>query len=167
MSRKHSFVLTLSNNATEKEGVNYLIENHTGFFKIDLVTKKELLDLMNMSHKFLQAFDLIYIPEMASKVADTNFIGTLNNKPLVFKVNGIGAGKIDDSLYSVLLGTRAGLNLTGSYNTIIGDSAVIVALGQVRIAPAVERAMRAAVLTLWVEFDRLAQIGDSAIVITS
>ena len=43
MSRKHSFTLTLSNNVTEKEGVNYLIENFTGFFKIDLVTKKELL----------------------------------------------------------------------------------------------------------------------------
>jgi 1-pyrroline-5-carboxylate dehydrogenase len=40
MSRKHSFVLTLSNNVTEKEGVNYLIENSTGFFKIDLATKK-------------------------------------------------------------------------------------------------------------------------------
>jgi len=76
MSRKHSFVLTLSNNVTEKEGVNYLIENHTGFFKIDLATKRELLDLLNMSHKFLQAFDLIYVPEMVGKVADKNFIHT-------------------------------------------------------------------------------------------
>ena len=76
MSRKHSFVLTLSNNVTEKEGVNYLIENHTGFFKIDLATKRELLDLLNMSHKFLQAFDLIYVSEMVGKVADTNFIHT-------------------------------------------------------------------------------------------
>lgn len=76
MSRKHSFVLTLSNNVTEKEGVNYLIENHTGFFKIDLARKRELLDLLNMSHKFLQAFDLIYVPEMVGKVADTNFIQT-------------------------------------------------------------------------------------------
>jgi hypothetical protein len=76
MSRKHSFVLTLSNNVTEKEGVNYLIEHHTGFFKIDLTTKRELLDLLNMSHKFLQAFDLIYVPEMLGKVADANFIHT-------------------------------------------------------------------------------------------
>ena len=50
MSRKHSFILTLSNNVTEKEGVNYLIENHTGFFKITLETKKELLDLLKISH---------------------------------------------------------------------------------------------------------------------
>ncbi len=76
MSRKHSFVLTLSNNVTEKEGVNYLIENHTGFFKITLETKKELLDLLKISHSFLQAFDLIYVPEMIGKEVDSNFIQT-------------------------------------------------------------------------------------------
>jgi hypothetical protein len=76
MSRKHSFVLTLSNNVTEKEGVNFLIENYTGFFKIDLVTKKELLDLLKIEHRFLQAFDLIYVPEMVGKIADAGFIQT-------------------------------------------------------------------------------------------
>jgi hypothetical protein len=76
MSRKHSFVLTLSNNVTEKEGVNYLIENSTGFFKIDLSTKKELLDLLNIDHRFLQAFDLIYVPEMVGKIVDTEFVQT-------------------------------------------------------------------------------------------
>ena len=76
MSRKHSFVLTLSNNVTEKEGVNYLIENTTGFFKIDLAIKKELLDLLNIGHRFVQSFDLIYVPEMVGKIADSNFIQT-------------------------------------------------------------------------------------------
>lgn len=76
MSRKHSFILTLSNNVTEKEGVNYLIENHTGFFKIDLVTKKELLNLLKIDHRFLQAFDLIYVPEMAGKIINSNFVQT-------------------------------------------------------------------------------------------
>ncbi|OYU94175.1 MAG: hypothetical protein CFE21_17245 [Bacteroidetes bacterium B1(2017)] len=76
MSRKHSFVLTLSNNVTEKEGVNYLIENHTGFFKVDLISKKELLNLLGIEHKFLQAFDLIYIPDLVGKVIDAQFIKT-------------------------------------------------------------------------------------------
>ncbi|MFP5040219.1 hypothetical protein [Parasediminibacterium sp. JCM 36343] len=76
MSRKHSFILTLSNNVTEKEGVNYLIENYTGFFKIDLATKKELLDLLQIKHSFLQAFDLIYIPEMVGKIINTHFLQT-------------------------------------------------------------------------------------------
>lgn len=76
MSRKHTFVLTLSNNVTEKEEVNYLIENYTGFFKVDLKIKKELLDLLNIEHRFLQAFDLIYVPEMVGKIVDTDFIHT-------------------------------------------------------------------------------------------
>lgn len=76
MSRKHSFVITVSNNITEKEGVNFLIENYTGFFKIDLLTKKQLLDLLKIEHRFLQAFDLIYVPEMVGKIADAGFIQT-------------------------------------------------------------------------------------------
>lgn len=76
MSRKHSFILTLSNNITEKEGVNYIIENYTGFFKIDLATKKELLDLLEISHKFLQSFDLIYIPNMVDKIINADYLQT-------------------------------------------------------------------------------------------
>ncbi len=76
MSRKHSFVITLSNNITEKEGVNYLIENHTGFFKITRETKKELLTALDISYKYLQAFDLIYVPELVGKVVHVGFIQT-------------------------------------------------------------------------------------------
>ena len=50
MSRKHSFILTLSNNVTEKQGINYLIEKQTGFFKIDKDMKKELLDKVNIPY---------------------------------------------------------------------------------------------------------------------
>ena len=76
MSRKHSFVLTLSNNVTEKEGINYLIENHTGFFKIDLESKKDLLNKLEISHKFLQAFDLIFVPELVGQIVNSQFIET-------------------------------------------------------------------------------------------
>jgi len=76
MSRKHSFILTLSNNITEKEGVNYLIENHTGFFKIDLSTKKKILDLLQIEHRFLQSFDMIYIPNLVGKEINGDEIET-------------------------------------------------------------------------------------------
>ena len=76
MSRKHSFILTLSNNVTEKEGVNYLIENHTGFFKIDLSTKKKILDLLRIEHRFLQSFDMIYIPNLVGKEINGDEIET-------------------------------------------------------------------------------------------
>jgi hypothetical protein len=74
MSRKHSFVLTLSNNVTEKEGIHYLIDNYTGFFQIDLATKKELLDLLKIEHRYLQAFDLIYVPDMVGKDVNSHFL---------------------------------------------------------------------------------------------
>ena len=76
MSRKHSFVLTLKNNVTEKEGVNYIFENFTGFFKIDLNKKKQLLDLLKIEHRFLQAFDLIYIPDMVGKEINSDILET-------------------------------------------------------------------------------------------
>lgn len=76
MSRKQSFILTLSNNVTEKEGINYLIENHTGFFKIDLITKKELLEKLEISYKFLQAFDLIFVPDLVGQIVNSEFIET-------------------------------------------------------------------------------------------
>lgn len=76
MSRKHSFVLTLSNNVTEKEGVNFLIANSTGFFKIDLSTKKELLALLKIDHRYLQAFDLVHIPKFLGKEVNANTIQT-------------------------------------------------------------------------------------------
>ena len=76
MSRKHSFTLTLSNNVTEKEGVLFLLDNHTGFFKIDLDTKKELLDLLKIERRYLQSFDLIYIPDMVGKTIDSDFLKT-------------------------------------------------------------------------------------------
>ena len=74
MSRKHSFKLTLSNNNTEKEGVLYLLENFTGFFKIDLEVKKELLELLNIERRYLQSFDLIYIPDLVGTTINSDFL---------------------------------------------------------------------------------------------
>lgn len=76
MSRKHSFKLTLSNNVTEKQGINYLIEKQTGFFKIDKEMKRELLDKVNIPHSYLQSFDMVYIPKMKGVVFEAEFIET-------------------------------------------------------------------------------------------
>ncbi|SHF70138.1 hypothetical protein SAMN03080594_106233 [Arenibacter palladensis] len=76
MSRKHSFKLTLSNNVTEKQGINYLVEEQTGFFKIDKLMKKELLDKVNIPHNFLQSFDMVYIPKLKGIVFDKDYIET-------------------------------------------------------------------------------------------
>lgn len=76
MSRKQSFILTLSNNVTEKEGVNYLIEEQTGFFKIDLEMKKQLLDKVNIPHNYLQSFDMVFIPKLKGVNFKQDYIET-------------------------------------------------------------------------------------------
>lgn len=76
MSRKNSFKLTLSNNVTEKEGIIYLIEEQTGFFKIDKDMKKELLDRVNIPHNFLQSFDMVYIPKLKGIQFKKDYIET-------------------------------------------------------------------------------------------
>ena len=65
MSKDKSFKITLSNNETEKEGINYLLQKQLGYFKVNLDTKKMLLDMLEIPRNFLQSFDLIYIKDMA------------------------------------------------------------------------------------------------------
>lgn len=76
MSRKHTFKLTLSNNVTEKEGILYLIEEQTGFFKIDKEMKKELLDLVKIPYNYLQSFDMVYIPKLKGVQFQKDYIET-------------------------------------------------------------------------------------------
>lgn len=68
--------MTLSNNVTEKEGIIYLIEEQTGFFKIDKEMKKELLDRVNIPHNFLQSFDMVYIPKLKGIQFKKDYIET-------------------------------------------------------------------------------------------
>jgi hypothetical protein len=74
MANAQSFLITISNNITEKEGINYLIQYHVGFFKIDLATKKILLDKLGKDHRFLQSFDLIYIENLKNQTITTQTI---------------------------------------------------------------------------------------------
>ena len=83
MSSKRSFTLTLSNNITEKEGILFLLNNHSGFFQIDLATKKELLDILKIERRFLQSFDLVYIPGMVGKTINSKFLQT-NIEDIIF-----------------------------------------------------------------------------------
>lgn len=76
MSRKHSFKITLSNNRTEKEGIQYLLTNHSGFFQVDLGTKKELLSIFDLEKGFLQSFDLIYIPDLENVLISEETVQT-------------------------------------------------------------------------------------------
>lgn len=69
-----SFTITLANNRTEKEGIEYLLANETGFFFVDSVTRKHILDLLGYPHKFSRAFDMVYIPRFVGQVLTDEII---------------------------------------------------------------------------------------------
>ncbi len=62
MALEHSFTITVSNNKTEKAGIDYLTENATGFFYVGKNTRKLILELLGMPAKFTRAFDMVFIP---------------------------------------------------------------------------------------------------------
>lgn len=68
MARAHSFEITVSNNKTEKLGIDYLIANETGFFYADTATRKLILNLLDLPLGFSRAFDMIYIPRYAGTI---------------------------------------------------------------------------------------------------
>ncbi|MBP9663314.1 MAG: hypothetical protein KBD94_01740 [Pyrinomonadaceae bacterium] len=71
---EQSFTITLSNNLTEKAGIDYLIANETGFFYADSETRKKILELLELPKTFARAFDMIYIPRFAGKVVTEEVI---------------------------------------------------------------------------------------------
>ncbi|MGI8811746.1 MAG: hypothetical protein ACR2IH_04365 [Pyrinomonadaceae bacterium] len=73
---EQSFTITLSNNRTEKAGIEYLIANATGFFYVDSHTRKRILELLDFPRKFARAFDMIYIPRFSGTVVTEEIIET-------------------------------------------------------------------------------------------
>lgn len=74
MSGNASFVITLSNNITEKEGIKHLVANNNGFFEVDKNSKKKILSLLQLDSKYSRAFDLIHIPNLDNVKFDQNSI---------------------------------------------------------------------------------------------
>jgi hypothetical protein len=66
---EQSFTITLSNNRTEKAGIEYLIANETGFFYVESETRKQILEMLGLPKTFARAFDMVYIPRYAGKIA--------------------------------------------------------------------------------------------------
>jgi hypothetical protein len=61
----------------------------------------------------------------AGTIDGTNFIGTIDNIPLNFRVNNQRSGRIDPALFSTFLGYQAGnSNTTGIWVTALGNGAL-------------------------------------------
>lgn len=61
MAKAHSFVITLSNNKTEKEGMEFVMETSSDLFHPDSIGRKELLKVLGLSGGFRKAFDLVRV----------------------------------------------------------------------------------------------------------
>lgn len=61
MARAHSFRITLSNNKTEKEGLDYLLAAEPEWFLPSARGRKDILKTFALEPKFSRAFDLIWV----------------------------------------------------------------------------------------------------------
>lgn len=67
MSRKHSFVITLSNNKTERAGIDFLISLNQGFFQVNREQKKQILSALNLDTRYSRTFDMVFVPNIAAR----------------------------------------------------------------------------------------------------
>ena len=73
---EQSFTITVSNNRTEKAGIDYLTANTTGFFYVDNPTRKRILELLDLPKKYVRAFDMVFIPRFEGLMLTEQFIET-------------------------------------------------------------------------------------------
>lgn len=74
MSNPGSFTITLSNNKTEKEGINYLLSLNEGFILPDINSRIEVMQILNLDKKFVRAFDLVLIKGVETIALDRKII---------------------------------------------------------------------------------------------
>ena len=61
MASDLSYKITVSNNKTEKEGIDFLLSDDARFLNPDTESRKVIMELLNLDPKFKRAFDLIMI----------------------------------------------------------------------------------------------------------
>jgi len=61
MASNQSYTITLENNKSEKEAIEFLLNSNSAFINPDKVSRKKLLELFEINPKYSRAFDLILI----------------------------------------------------------------------------------------------------------
>jgi hypothetical protein len=61
MAKAHSFIITLSNNQTESEGLDFVLGLSPELFLPDSIGRKKLLEILGLEKRFLRAFDLVMV----------------------------------------------------------------------------------------------------------
>jgi hypothetical protein len=71
-----SFTITRKNNATEKEGIQYMESLNQGFFFIDKDERKRILELLDQPNNFSRSFDMVHVPRLAGEELSIETIET-------------------------------------------------------------------------------------------
>jgi hypothetical protein len=72
MAVSTSHTITIRNNISEKEGIQYVLSNYKEMFNPDAKIRKELLKRFNIDQRFSKAFDLIQIPGSDNAIEEIN-----------------------------------------------------------------------------------------------
>ncbi len=62
MASNKSYTITLENNRSEKEALNFLLKSDVNFLNPTKESRKLILELLKIDKKYIRAFDLILIP---------------------------------------------------------------------------------------------------------
>lgn len=70
MASNHSYHITLSNNTTEREAINFLLNSDPRFIEPDKEGRKEILKKLGLASRFTRTFDLIWAEGHTNKEAE-------------------------------------------------------------------------------------------------
>lgn len=62
MASNQSYTITLENNKSEKEAIEFLMKSDSKFISPDKISRKRLLEVFKIDPKYARAFDLLLIP---------------------------------------------------------------------------------------------------------
>ncbi len=71
-----SFTITRKNNATEKEGIQFMESLRQGFFFVNRDERQRILELLGQPKNYSRSFDMILIPRLAGADLSLNAIET-------------------------------------------------------------------------------------------
>ena len=101
MARAHSFVITLSNNRTESEGLDLVLSASRDLFLPDKNGRKKILEALGLKKEFLRAFDLIRV---AGANADSNTLPISNPKDITLIELKTTKKRLPDNPYGFFFG---------------------------------------------------------------
>ena len=101
MARAHSFIITLSNNRTESEGLDLVLSASRDLFLPDKNGRKKILEVLGLKKEFLRAFDLIRV---AGANADSNTLPISNPKDITLIELKTTKKRLPDNPYGFFFG---------------------------------------------------------------